>query len=68
VRKDSRRIVGDVFVEQNAGLDTAQQARQRSLAVEERAITQILTIVLDQVESIEDRLMRSLPAAQFLEP
>ena len=26
-----------------------------------------LTIVLDQVEGIEDRLMRSLPSAQFLE-
>src|SRR5258708_2825316 len=62
------RSCGAVCVEKKAGRDPAQQARQRSFAVEERAITQILTIVLDQFESIEDRLIRSLPAAQFLDP
>ncbi len=48
-------------------LGIAQQSRQRVLAVEERAIAQVLTVVLDQVECIEDRGMRGLPSAQLLE-
>jgi hypothetical protein len=55
----ARPILGDVLVQQDAGLavsliTAAQQSRQRSLAVEERKITQILAIMLDQVEA-EDR-------------
>jgi hypothetical protein len=55
VRKNGRPILGDVLVQQDAGLAAAQQSRQRSLAVEERKITQILAIKLDQVEGAEDR-------------
>ena len=51
VLEHGRTVLGDVLVEQNASLDTAQQPRQRGLAVEERAIAQILTIMLDQVEA-----------------
>jgi hypothetical protein len=56
----ARPILGDVLVQQDAGLavsliTAAQQSRQRSLAVEERKITQILAIMLDQVEGAEDR-------------
>jgi hypothetical protein len=50
VLEHGRAIPGDVFVQQDARLDIAQQSRQRRLAVEEWAIAQILTIVLDQVE------------------
>src|SRR5215470_12510028 len=52
-------VLRNVFIEQNASLGTAQQSRQRGLAVQERAIAQTLAIGLDQVESIEDRSMGS---------
>jgi hypothetical protein len=55
VREDDRAVLGDVLVEQDAGLGIAQQARQRGLSVEERAIAQILAVMLDQVEGVEDR-------------
>jgi putative intracellular protease/amidase len=61
-----RAIPGDVFVEHDARLGIAQQSRQRGLAVEKRAIAQILAIALDQVEGIEDRLMRGRSSTQFL--
>src|SRR5215467_12230593 len=48
-------ILGDVFVEQDARPGIAQQPRELGLAVEEGAITQILAVVLDQVEGVEDR-------------
>jgi hypothetical protein len=54
--EDSRTILGDVFVEQDARLDATQEARQRCLAVKEGALAQILAIMLDQVEGIEDRV------------
>jgi hypothetical protein len=60
VREHGRTILGDVFIEQDASLDSAQQQRQGGLAVEQRAIAQILAVALDQVEGIEDRIMRSL--------
>jgi hypothetical protein len=41
-------IFGNVFVKQDAGLSIAQQADQRGLAFEERAIA-----LLDQVEGVE---------------
>jgi len=44
-----RAVLGDVVVEQDAGLRVAQQRRQRGLTVEERKIPQILAIMLDQV-------------------
>jgi hypothetical protein len=50
----SRPILGDVFVQQDASLGIAQQARQRSLPVQEWDIAQILAIMLDQVEGVED--------------
>jgi hypothetical protein len=37
-----RPILGDVFVQQDASFGLAQEPRQRRLAVEERAIPQIL--------------------------
>src|SRR5258708_7792512 len=36
VLEHGRAIFGDVFVEQDASLDTAQQSRQRGLAVDKR--------------------------------
>ena len=63
-----RTIPADVFVEQDGSLSIAQQSRQGCFAVEERAITQVLTIVLDQVEGVEDRGTRGGAAAQLLEP
>jgi hypothetical protein len=48
-------IFGDVFVEQDASLGIAQQLRQRGLTVGERAIVQILAVMLDQVEGVQDR-------------
>jgi hypothetical protein len=60
-----RAIRGDVLVEQNASLDTMQQMRQCRLAVEERAIAQILAIVmLDQIEGIQARGMRGLSSGR----
>jgi hypothetical protein len=50
-----------VFVEQDARLGIAKQPRQRSLAVEEWALAQIVAIMLDQVEGIEDCGMGSRP-------
>jgi hypothetical protein len=44
VGEDSRTILADVFVEQDARLSIAQQACQRGLAFEERARAQILAI------------------------
>ena len=41
--------------------------RQLSLTVEERAVVQTLATVLDEVEGIEDRGLRSRPSAQFVE-
>ena len=52
-----RTIPGDVFIEQDVSVSTAQQSRQGRLALEEREIPQILTIVLDQVEGVENRAM-----------
>jgi hypothetical protein len=49
-----------LFNQQDAGLSTARQSRQRGLAIEERAIPQILTIMLDQVEGIEDPVCAAL--------
>jgi hypothetical protein len=43
VCEHGRAILGDVFVEQDARLDTTQLRGQRGLAVEEREIAQILT-------------------------
>jgi hypothetical protein len=63
----SRTISGNVFVEQDARLAILQQPRQRSLAIEKRAIAQILTIVLDQVEGVRARGPRSLASTQLVE-
>jgi len=41
-----RTVLGNVFIEQDASLDTPQQACQRGLAVEEWEISQILAVVL----------------------
>jgi hypothetical protein len=68
VLEHRRTIPADVFVEQDGSLSIAQQPRQCCFAVEERAITQVLTIMLDQVECIEDRGTRGGAAAQLLEP
>jgi hypothetical protein len=48
-------------------LGIAQQQRQRGLAVEERKIAKIAAIVLDRIEGIQHRAMRSLSAAQLVE-
>jgi hypothetical protein len=59
-----RPVLGYVFVKQDAGLETAQQLYQRSLAVKERATAQILAIMLDQVEGVEDCCPCRPPARQ----
>jgi len=60
-------VLGNVFVEQDARLDMAQQPRQRGFAVEEWTIAQILAVMLDQIEGIEDRGTRGVPLAEILE-
>ena len=56
-----------MFVEQDVSVCTAQESRQRSLAIEKRMVTQILFIVLDQIEGIQHRAMRGPSAAQLIE-
>jgi len=45
VGENRRAVLRNVFVEQDAGLDTAQQLHQRGLPVEKRAIAQMISIV-----------------------
>ena len=52
----SRAVLGEVFIEQEARLGIVQQACQHDLAIEKWMIAEILHIMLDQVESVEDRL------------
>jgi hypothetical protein len=58
--ENSRPVFRNVFVEQDAGLGIAQESRQCGLAIEEREISKILAILLDQVKRVEDRGMRGL--------
>jgi hypothetical protein len=51
VLEHGRAIFGDVLIKQDTGLHAAQQARQCSLAVEERAIAEIPAIMLDQTKA-----------------
>jgi hypothetical protein len=44
-----RAVLGDVFIEQDAGLGIAQQPCQRVLAVEEPTIAHILAVMLDEI-------------------
>ena len=60
-------ILGDVFVEQDAGLDIAQKSRRCRLAIEERAIAYILAIVLDQVKGVENGRTRGNPTTKLAE-
>src|SRR5215831_14946928 len=53
VRERGRTVLCEVFVEQDARIDVAQQSRHRGLAVEERAM--------------QDRGPRGLQSAQFVE-
>jgi hypothetical protein len=66
--EDGRSILDDVFVQQDAGLGVAQQSHQRSLSVQEWEITQILAIMLDQIEGVEDRGSSGLWTGQLLKP
>ena len=45
VLEHGRAISGDVFIEQDVSVSAAQQSRQRGLAIEKRAIAQILSVV-----------------------
>jgi hypothetical protein len=63
----SQPIFNNVFVEQNASLDTAQQARQRRLPVQEWKFAKILAIMLDKVEGVEDRGSCCLSPSQLIE-
>jgi len=45
-----RTIPDDVFIQKDARVGIAQQARQRRLAVEEWTLAQIVAVMLDQVE------------------
>jgi len=42
-------ILGEVFIEQGAGLGVVQRPRQRGLAVEKWEIAQLLAVMLDEV-------------------
>jgi hypothetical protein len=53
VGEDDKTVFGYVFVQQDATLGIAQQARQCRFAVQERQIAQILAIMLDKVEGVE---------------
>jgi hypothetical protein len=64
----ARPILGSVFVEKDGSLGIAEQSRQRRLAIEERKTTQVLPIMLDQVEGVEDRGLCCLTTGQLLEP
>jgi hypothetical protein len=66
IGEHGRPIFGDVLVEQDAGLGIAQQPRQRSLAVEEREIAQILAIMLDQVEGRRGSRFERRPLVRVL--
>ena len=68
MRKNGRAVLGYVFVEQDARFGLAHQPRPRSLPVQEREITRILAIMLDQVEGVEDRGSSGLTTRQLLEP
>jgi hypothetical protein len=48
-----------VFVEQDAGLDTAQQLHQRGLPVEKRAIAQMISIVWPRASMASRRAVAS---------
>src|SRR5262249_28860114 len=68
VREHRRAALCDVFIEQNASLDNADESRQCIFAVEKRAIPKILAVMLNQVEPIEDRCVRTPPPTQLVEP
>jgi hypothetical protein len=61
VGEHSGTVLGDVLVEQDAGLDIAQQPRQLGLTVEESAVAQILAIVLDKVDGVGSWSRRAYP-------
>jgi hypothetical protein len=58
------RAIDDVFVQKDSQFGIAQSPRECRLSIEKRAITGFLTVVLDQVEGIEDRGTRRRPSAQ----
>jgi hypothetical protein len=66
-RQACAKTVGPSSATRDARLGIAQQSRQRDLAVEERAIAQILTVVLEEIEGVQDRGGSSRPAAQVVE-
>jgi hypothetical protein len=59
-------IFDNVFVQQDAGLGIAHQARERGVALKKRAIAQIPAIMLNQVEGVEDRGLSGLTTGQLL--
>jgi hypothetical protein len=67
MRENGRPIFDNVFIKQDASLSIAQQPRQRSLPAQEWKITQILAVMLDNVEGVEDRSSSGLPMEQLLE-
>jgi hypothetical protein len=63
-----KTIFVNVLVKQDASLSIAQQARERSLSVQERESAQILAIMLDKVEGVENRGSGGITTGQLLEP
>jgi hypothetical protein len=59
VGENRRAVLRNVFVEQDAGLDTAHQLHQRGLPVEKRAIAQMISIVWPRASMASRRAVAS---------
>jgi hypothetical protein len=59
-------VLRDVFVVQDAGFVTGKEPSQGVLALQKRAGAQVLAIALDQIECIEDNVLRTRPPAQLV--
>ena len=62
--KQSCAVTGEMIAEQNMPGRVLQELGQRSLAVEERARTQVQAITIEEVEAIEDQ--GAAPASERL--
>jgi hypothetical protein len=62
VREHHVAVLGDVVVEHDPGFGSADQVRQRSLALQERAAAQVDAVELDQIEATEHRALGTVPS------
>jgi hypothetical protein len=61
------RYLGHALAEHDAHLGAAQQFRRGVLVIAKRAIAQIFAVMLDKVETGEDRGTGGRPSAQLIE-